>query len=128
MQEHYPTAKDAHPGFPSKDIIAMIAKQWAELGLNEKAEWKSRAALTHSEGGGVDGEVAAAATEVDDDDDAENDEDDDEEDDEEEVEASDVDDDDGETAPPARKSRGKKADNSYYGRVPGTGQGKVSLV
>jgi hypothetical protein len=118
MQEHYPGAKVAHPGFPSKDIIAMIAKQWAELGPIEKTAWKSRAALTHNDGdggSGVDGEVAAAATEVDDEDDGDNDDDDEEEeeDDEDEgVEASDGDD-DGENAPPARKSRrAKKTDQA----------------
>ncbi len=98
MQENYPAIKDANPDFASKDIIGMLAKQWAEIAPIEKIEWKSRAAATHNEVDGVDGEVAAAAAaaaaveEVDEDDE----------------DASDVEDDD-EPAPPARRSRrGKK--------------------
>lgn len=98
MQENYPAVKEANPDFASKDIIATLAKQWAEVSSNEKLEWKSRALNTHSEGDGGDGEVAAAAAaaaavaEVDDE----------EEDDEEDVEDED------EPAPPARRSRRSK--------------------
>jgi hypothetical protein len=99
MKENYPAIKEANPDFASKDIIAGLAKQWAEVTPNEKLEWKARAVATHGEAEGVDGEVAAAAAaaaaveEVDDDDD---------EDDVDEEE-------DDEPAPPARRSkRGRK--------------------
>lgn len=96
MQENYPAIKEANPHFlASKDIIAVLAKQWAELSPSEKLGWKARAVATHNEAEGLDGEVAAdaaAAAAVDDDDDDEDDDD---------VE----DDDDDEPAPPARRSR-----------------------
>lgn len=100
MKENYPAIKEANAEWASKDIIALLAKQWAEIAPNEKMEWKARAVATHNEvAEGVDGEVAAAAAaaaaveEVDDDDE----------------EAEEEDEDDDEPAPPARKSkRGRK--------------------
>ena len=82
MQDTYPTMKDANPDLASKDIIAMLAKQWAEIPQNEKLEWKARAVATHNESEGVVGEAAAAAAaaaaveDVDDDDDEEEEDDD----------------------------------------------------
>jgi hypothetical protein len=98
MKENYPGIKEAHPDFASKDIIAVLAKQWAEVSPNEKLEWKARAVATHGEADGEEAAAAAAAAaaaveEVDDDDE----------------EAETDDDDDDEPAPPARRSkRGRK--------------------
>ena len=99
MQENYPGIKDANPDFASKDIIAVLAKQWAEVSPAEKQEWKARAIATHGDEEEEDGDAAAeaAAAAVMDDVGVEDEEEEDEEED-----------DDG-PAPPARKSkRGKK--------------------
>jgi hypothetical protein len=90
MQEHYPAIKEANPEFASKDVITIVAKEWADLAANVKAEWKSRAAATHDDDDDDEAAVAAAvaADEVDDDDDD--------------------DDDDDEPAPPARRTKKSK--------------------
>lgn len=98
MQENYPAIKDSNPDFASKDIIAVLAKQWAEISPEEKMVWKSRAVATHNEPDGVDGDVAAAAAAAV----ADEEDDDDDEDDGSDV---DDDDDDDEPAPPARRRR-----------------------
>lgn len=93
MKESYPAIKESNPDMVSKEIIAMLAKQWADTTPNEKLDWKARAVATH---GLEDGDVRVSA----------NVEEDDDEDDIEEGSLDDDDDDD-EPAPPARR-RGKR--------------------
>ena len=97
MQEHYPAIKLSNPEFASKDVITIVAKEWADLSADAKVEWKSRAAAAaaHDDEEEDDDEAAAAvaaavaAEEVDDDDE------------------EDVDDED-EPAPPARRTKKPK--------------------
>eukprot|EP00934_Nitzschia_sp_Nitz4_P009200 Nitzschia sp. Nitz4//scaffold79_size90958//26588//27339//NITZ4_005015-RA/size90958-augustus-gene-0.174-mRNA-1//-1//CDS//3329558219//9190//frame0 len=98
MQESYPGVKEANPDFASKDIIAILAKQWAEMAPDEKSDWKAKALATHSENDQDDSDMRAAVEAVVDDDE-------DEEEDDEELEEEE---DDDEPAPPARKSRRAK--------------------
>lgn len=81
MHDHYPAIKEANPDFASKDVITIVAKQWADLSPGEKADWKARAAATHEPED--DDEEGVAAEEVDEEED---------------------DDDDDEPAPPARRT------------------------
>ena len=116
VKETYPGIKAANPTFASKDIIAIVAKQWGqELSPQEKEEWKARAVATHDVGespgagqtiDGIDDEeaVAAAAAAAAAVEDVEEDEEVDEQD-EEEVRGIQEE----EAAPPARRSRRKKA-------------------
>uniref|UniRef100_A0A7S4IY58 HMG box domain-containing protein n=1 Tax=Odontella aurita TaxID=265563 RepID=A0A7S4IY58_9STRA len=46
VQENFEQIKNSaeSASLESKDIIAIVAKQWAEMGLEEKQAWKERAA------------------------------------------------------------------------------------
>ena len=48
VQERYPGIREQHPGWPSKDLISLVAKQWAAVPAEEKKEWKQRAVATHT--------------------------------------------------------------------------------
>ena len=47
VQERYPGVRMQHPDWPSKDLISLVAKQWANVPAEEKKEWKQRAVATH---------------------------------------------------------------------------------
>jgi hypothetical protein len=47
VSEVYPSVKAQNQGRPSKDLIAIVAKEWASLPDNEKLTWKDRALKTH---------------------------------------------------------------------------------
>lgn len=51
VQETYPKLKKEYPQpkFQSKDLIAMVAKQWKEMSDQEKKVWKERAKLVSSQ-------------------------------------------------------------------------------
>ena len=50
VQETYPGIKAANPELPSKDVISIVAKQWADgVSVEEKRQWKERAKATHGE-------------------------------------------------------------------------------
>ena len=49
VKDNYPSLKALQPALQSKDIIGMVARQWANLTLGEKASWKERAAITQPE-------------------------------------------------------------------------------
>jgi hypothetical protein len=119
MQETYPGIKADHSNLPSKDIIAILAKQWGDVGPIEKAEWKAKAQATHDDTGdsamdGVDEDeaaAAAAAAAVEEEDDEEDDEEEEEDVVEEDMEDHNHEDHLGkeeEPAPPARRSRRSK--------------------
>jgi hypothetical protein len=72
VKEIYPDVKVQHPDWPSKDVISIVAKQWATVPAAEKQKWKVRAQATHD-----------SADEEEEEDDEEADEDDEEVDDEE---------------------------------------------
>jgi hypothetical protein len=74
VKEIYPDVKVQHPDWPSKDVISIVAKQWATVPVAEKQKWKVRAQATH--------------------DSADEEEEDDEEADEDDEEADDDEDDD----------------------------------
>jgi hypothetical protein len=65
VKEIYPDVKIQHPDWPSKDVISIVAKQWATVPAAEKQKWKVRAQATHD----------SADEEEDDDDEADEDED-----------------------------------------------------
>ena len=92
MQEHYPAIKLANPEFASKDVITIVAKEWADMSADAKVEWKSRAAAAHGDDDEDDDEAAVAAAVA-----AEEMDDDDEDDD-----------DDDEPVPPARTTKKSK--------------------
>lgn len=96
MQECYPVIKEENAELASKDIIAMLAKQWAEMVPDEKSNWKARALATHAEGTSLENEegvaAAAAAAAV-------------EDPVEEGVREEEDGEDDDDPAPPARKSK-----------------------
>jgi hypothetical protein len=69
VQEVYPGVRAQYQDFQSKDIIGLVARQWASIPEVEKQVWKERAMASHEQ------------LDVDEDDD----EDDDDEDDEDEV-------------------------------------------
>lgn len=53
QQENHPVVKAQYPDLQSKDIIAMVARQWATVSATEKAAWKQRAiasAIVEDEG------------------------------------------------------------------------------
>jgi len=43
VQETYPTIRQNNPELPSKDVISIVARQWAEVNELEKKAWKARA-------------------------------------------------------------------------------------
>jgi hypothetical protein len=43
MQETYAGTKAANPELPSTGVISLVAKQWKELAVERKTEWKERA-------------------------------------------------------------------------------------
>jgi hypothetical protein len=91
VQENYPGVRSQFPDLQSKDIIAMVARQWAEVPEAEKLVWKERAVDTHYQAD-------------DEDDDQQHEdllegEDDEEEDEDEDEEAEDV--------SPKRRGRGR---------------------
>lgn len=43
MKENYPAVKEANGNLQSKDVISIVAKQWAEVGADAKTAWKERA-------------------------------------------------------------------------------------
>jgi hypothetical protein len=47
VKEIYPDVKIQHPDWPSKDVISIVAKQWATVPAAEKQKWKLRAQATH---------------------------------------------------------------------------------
>ena len=47
VKESYPSLRARHPSFQSKDIIALVARQWAAVSETEKQAWKERALSTH---------------------------------------------------------------------------------
>lgn len=47
VSEVYPGIKVQNQGRPSKDLIAIVAKEWAIMPENEKVTWKERALETH---------------------------------------------------------------------------------
>ena len=49
MQEHYPGVRSQHPDWQSKDVISLVAKQWAQVPADEKKTWKERALATHED-------------------------------------------------------------------------------
>jgi hypothetical protein len=49
VQEIYPGIRQKHPGKPSKDLISMVAKQWADVAADKKKDWKARAQATHGD-------------------------------------------------------------------------------
>lgn len=49
VQENYPQLKQHHPELQSKDIIGMVARQWAGVAAEQKHIWKQRAMETHHE-------------------------------------------------------------------------------
>ena len=50
VQETYPGIKAANPELPSKDVISIVAKQWADgVSPEEKKQWKDRAKATHED-------------------------------------------------------------------------------
>ena len=119
VKDNYPSLKALQPALQSKDIIGMVARQWANLTLVEKAAWKERAAATHPEEDDEEGdddeddeeeEVTGATLNDDDDDNDDNDDDDDEQDN---VDDQSVDDSPVEEEPqPTRKSgRGRPRKN-----------------
>jgi hypothetical protein len=80
VKEIYPDVKVQHPDWPSKDVISIVAKQWATVPAAEKVKWKLRAQATHD---------SADEEEEDDDDEAdEDDEEADEDDDDDKVAAA----------------------------------------
>ena len=99
VQETYPGIKAANPELPSKDVISIVAKQWADgISPEEKKQWKERAKATH-EDDDVSGTklpaapgVAAAAV-VGNGDVVDGSDDEDDEDDDEDVDAEFVDED-----------------------------------
>jgi len=71
VQENYPTIRDHNPSLQSKDVISIVAKQWAAVSVQEKKIWKERAkatAVANQTGIDVDGvpaeEVVAAGVAV----------------------------------------------------------------
>eukprot|EP00566_Odontella_aurita_P016040 CAMPEP_0113550658 /NCGR_PEP_ID=MMETSP0015_2-20120614/14103_1 /TAXON_ID=2838 /ORGANISM="Odontella" /LENGTH=284 /DNA_ID=CAMNT_0000451487 /DNA_START=792 /DNA_END=1646 /DNA_ORIENTATION=+ /assembly_acc=CAM_ASM_000160 len=95
MQENYPAVKEANPALQSKDIIGIVAKQWANVDPDVKTAWKERAkaineqarAVAEVAGGGrlgLPGNVAAVDG-GDDDEEKENEDDDEDEDEGDEV-------------------------------------------
>lgn len=48
VQENYDAIKKNHAEMPSKDIIAMVARQWGQISEEEKELWKQRAVATHT--------------------------------------------------------------------------------
>jgi HMG-box domain len=112
VKDNYPSLKALQPALQSKDIIGMVARQWAHLTLVEKAAWKERAAATHPEEDDeeeCDDDEDATATNLNDDDNDNDDNDDDEEnDDDQSVDDSPVE----EEPQPMRKSgRGRPRKN-----------------
>ena len=73
VQEQHPLIRAQHPTWLSKQILSVVAKQWADVPAEEKKMWKERALATHV----VDGDEVAVGAQEDDDE---------EDDDEEEVE------------------------------------------
>lgn len=74
VQHSYPAAKAANPGWPSKDVISYVAKQWAVVPVDKKAKWKARAQSTHVDADdeeGKEGVQDVGAMEDDDDEDVE---------------------------------------------------------
>lgn len=47
VQENYPGVRAQYPNVQSKDIIGMVARQWASVPEIEKQVWKERALETH---------------------------------------------------------------------------------
>mmetsp|Transcript_31570 Transcript_31570/g.52118 ORF Transcript_31570/g.52118 Transcript_31570/m.52118 type:complete len:204 (+) Transcript_31570:73-684(+) len=47
VQENYPGVRAQYPSLQSKDIIGMVARQWATVPETEKTVWKERAIETH---------------------------------------------------------------------------------
>lgn len=47
VQENYPAVRAQYPQLQSKDIIGMVARQWATVPEMEKVVWKERAIETH---------------------------------------------------------------------------------
>lgn len=47
VQENYPGVRAQYPDVQSKDIIGMVARQWANVPDIEKQVWKERALETH---------------------------------------------------------------------------------
>jgi len=50
VKEVYPGIRHEYPGRPSKELISMVAKQWADVPAEEKKMWKDRAIATHGDG------------------------------------------------------------------------------
>ena len=74
VQENYASLKAMQPSLQSKDIIGMVARQWASLTPIEKAAWKDRALQADEDelaaggvrGGDHDEDEAEDVVEVDD--------------------------------------------------------------
>jgi hypothetical protein len=49
VQQHYPSLKEMQPELQSKDIIQLVARQWASINDVEKAGWKQRAMDAHDD-------------------------------------------------------------------------------
>ena len=47
VKEVYPSVKAQHSDFPNKEMISIVAKQWALVLPEDKLKWKARAQLTH---------------------------------------------------------------------------------
>ena len=45
VQENYPSIRNQYPELQSKDIIGLVARQWAEVSDLEQQAWKQRAAV-----------------------------------------------------------------------------------
>jgi HMG-box domain len=43
VQENYPSIRNQYPELQSKDIIGLVARQWAEVSDLERQAWKQRA-------------------------------------------------------------------------------------
>jgi hypothetical protein len=63
VQQHYPSLKEMQPELQSKDIIQLVARQWAAMNDVEKAGWKQRALDAHDNDEEADDSPVAAEVE-----------------------------------------------------------------
>ena len=49
VQENYPSIRNQYPDLQSKEIIALVARQWAEVSDLERQAWKQRAVASSAD-------------------------------------------------------------------------------
>jgi hypothetical protein len=47
---NYECIKDSNPEVPAREMISMVARQWAQVSEEEKEHWKQRAILSAASG------------------------------------------------------------------------------